>query len=238
MPLSIYHVFVSDLWTFLAAFYYFIHSTFTTFMTMIVAEASIIRCLIELFWKRPPPFEENFFQFFLIIVSLLQSFLFTGQAFMTHEGGALFYRMSGLNLNLFPEPTTRLYIRTIIAWIAFIGFTINSFLVGKNWYYKRRSKDSYSAQPGEHLRINNSARNAEVLSGTFESVVLAASILMSLPTLFTYLITKDFKTQTNAEMALMDVSAFAMMSVALPMILTCLNPSLRKHLKSLFCCSI
>ena len=198
-------------------------------------EVTVYRILIDKYWKRIPPINETFFNVFLTLWNIGLGGLISAINYFTGESGLVIYRLTGLDIDCFPESKLRLGIQLKLIILVLVVIVIH---VGtKTWTRLQHLMKNETPIQSINLNdiannFNNQVKNNEMINSKSQLILITVGFLLMTPTTLVHFITPLGQSLSNEVATALDLSRQLSGYIIIPLILYVRNAELTQHVKN------
>ena len=226
---------IAPVYEWIAYFYYLSASFIFYFLAYIFIETSLVRLAIDWYWKRAPPYNDDFLVTFFTWLNVTFSLATAGMTCFVKDSIKIFYRVQDIqDLPKIEFGRSRLGIgEVVVSLLDFaIGLAVISQVVKmiRQWQWRRNRVDLQSTNPipSRSRTLNNLTRNRELVGA--RSQIAFFVLLLIAVTPFLDSILKDKNDQMTLERStLMEQCSMISLYIIVPLMLYIRNPKLRRH---------
>ncbi len=220
------------------AYIYYVAVTMVFYhFVLLFTEASLIRLTIDWYWKRTPPFNDDFLMTFITLLNFILSSLVSGTYLLAKDSLKLFFSIQGIqDLPKVEFGGYRLKVGIVLTSMVdillvtvAISQTIKMF---KRWRQNRAGTVNENVNAGQGF-FNTSKRNDEVV-GARTQIALCIIVSMSVGPVLLAVSHDDQDCLTLEQRSLMELWPLVSMYFIVPLVLYIRSPRLRRHIRDEF----
>ncbi len=220
---------------FVAYFYYAAANTLFYYFAFLFIETSLIRLSIDWYWRRTPPYNDDFLMRFFTLTNVTLSCIVSGMICLAKDKLEMFFTVQGIkDLPKMDFGRSRIGIGSFMLRLVdsfIILVTVSQALKMIVSWKQNRTKTTSSIEETPRLKMfNNSQRNNEVVGARMQVVLLIVVVVTLAPLIEAAFYNDPDHNLTIEERGLLEFIPLVSLYVIVPLVLYIRSPKLRRHI--------